>query len=550
MRRLALIAVGLLLALGALVTTAASGGGTDTTPSFTIEVDNAFGLVNGGDVKVAGVRAGKVASISLDKRTLHALIGVKISVSGFGSFRTDATCSSRPQSLIGEYFVDCDPGHSPNLLRSGGRIPVTQTTSTIAPDLVNDILRRPYDERLSLIIDELGAAVAGRGADLNAALHRAVPALAQFDQVLAGLANQNATLKDLTQNGDTVIRGLAQGQGDVTHFVDASANLATLSAQRRANLQATFHRLPRFFAELGPTMQQLGAAADANTPALADLNTNAGLLRRFFNDLGPVADAGRPAVKTLSQAADEGRRTIPALTPIVGQLNQLSTNVPELAQNLRIILDHLDNRSFAVEANPQSPGGKGYTGLEGILNYVFDQTLSTNIHDATHNILKVDLFADPDCSPYADAKAVNNASPAVLAKCNAFLGPNQPGLRGQPDFNDQTPGFVRSSPRAARTRSAPRRSSVPAAAAHAAPVPASSPAPGPASSPAPSPAPPGSTAPGGSSGLGQTLQQILHGNPNIPLPVPLPGAGASRSGGSGSGPDPGSAALLSYLMAP
>lgn len=441
MRRILAIALGLLLVGGYVITTAASSR-APSAPNFYVHLDNAFGLVNGSDFKVAGVRAGKITSIKLDRKTLQAVVGVQVNETGFGSFRTDTTCDSRPQSLIGEYFLSCDPGHNPQELASGATIPVTQTTSTIPPDLVQDILRKPYDQRLSLLINELGAGVAGRGADLNAALQRAVPALQQTDRVLAILAHQNQVLKDLTQNGDSVVHALAAGKDQVGRFVVSSAHIASLTAQQRTALQATLHRLPAFFRELGPTMAALGDAAVANTPALQDLQNNATQLRRLFDNLGPLANAGRPAFKALSNTADTGRQAIKAAGPTIALLNTLSTNVPELSQNLRIILQHLDNRQNAVEPNPQSPGGAGYTGLEGILNYVFDQVMAVNIHDANHYILKINLFLDNDCSPYADAATVNKASPAVVAKCNSWLGPTHPNLLGQPDFNDQAPGFL------------------------------------------------------------------------------------------------------------
>ena len=81
-----------------------------------VELDNAFGLIQGGDLKVAGVRAGQITDIRLDKRTKLALVGFRIDKNGFGSLRGDVHCESRPQSLIGEYFLDCLPGTSPHKL--------------------------------------------------------------------------------------------------------------------------------------------------------------------------------------------------------------------------------------------------------------------------------------------------------------------------------------------------------------------------------------------------------------------------------------------------
>ena len=73
-----------------------------------------------------------------------ALVEAEVTEPGLADLRRDARCEIRPQSLIGEYFVDCQPGTSDERLPDGGRLPVEQTSSTIAIDLVNDIMRRPY----------------------------------------------------------------------------------------------------------------------------------------------------------------------------------------------------------------------------------------------------------------------------------------------------------------------------------------------------------------------------------------------------------------------
>ena len=185
----ALLTLVLVAGIGVAYIMATGAGSNPDKGKYWVQFDNAFGLIKGGDLKVAGVRAGKVTDIRLDKRTKHALVGFKIDKNGFGSLRSDTSCESRPQSLIGEYFVDCQPGTAKQELKPGAVIPVTRTASTVAPDLVNDILRRPYRERLSLIIGSLGAGVAGNADNLNAAIRRASPALRETDKVLATLGS-------------------------------------------------------------------------------------------------------------------------------------------------------------------------------------------------------------------------------------------------------------------------------------------------------------------------------------------------------------------------
>ncbi|MCA1682561.1 MAG: MlaD family protein [Actinobacteria bacterium] len=184
MKRVALSVV-LLLAGGAFFVFAGGASDGPKKPRYWIEMDNAFGLIKGGDLKIAGVRAGKVVDLKLDKRNNKALIQVQVNDTGFGSLRSDVFCESRPQSLIGEYFVDCLPGTARTELKPGTTIPVTHTASTVGPDLVNDILRRPYRERLRIILSELGAGVAGNAQNLNDAIRRANPALRETDKVLS-----------------------------------------------------------------------------------------------------------------------------------------------------------------------------------------------------------------------------------------------------------------------------------------------------------------------------------------------------------------------------
>jgi virulence factor Mce-like protein len=429
MRRLA----GILALVAAVATIAVLGTGAvggPEHPTYSVELDNAFGLIEGGDLKVAGVRAGTIETLAVDRRTKKAKVEFKITESGFGSLRADVFCEARPQSLIGEYFVDCLPGRSRQVLEEGSTIPVEQTASTVPPDLINNIMRRPYRERLRLIVDGLGAGVAARGDTLNAAIRRAVPALRETDRVLARLARQNRVLADLARDADRVIGDLAGNREDVGRFVVEAGDAAEASAERRDELAGGFRRLPGFLRELEPTMAELGEVADAQTPALRDLGASAGELERFLDNLGPFADASRPAVRSLGEASVVGRRAVRGARPTVRQLGRFSEKTPELARNLRMVLRHLDDRDWAVEPDPRSPGGRGYTGLEALLQYVFDQSMAINLFDDNGHILKVSAF-EGKCAVYADRESLRE-DPDLERRCNSQLGPSQPGIN-QPD---------------------------------------------------------------------------------------------------------------------
>src|SRR6478672_8561102 len=102
MRRLALGFAVLIATATVAIVAAGAGKASDATGTYKVQLDNAFGLVTGADFKVAGVRAGTIKSIDLDQKTLHALVKIQVTQTGFGQFHSDVTCDSRPQSLIGE----------------------------------------------------------------------------------------------------------------------------------------------------------------------------------------------------------------------------------------------------------------------------------------------------------------------------------------------------------------------------------------------------------------------------------------------------------------
>ena len=96
----------------------AAAGGEKSGEPYQVVFDNAFGLTEGGDLKIAGVRAGQTTGFKVTKERPHkAVVEFEITEPGVGELKEDARCEIRPQSLIGEYFVDCQPGSS----REAGR---------------------------------------------------------------------------------------------------------------------------------------------------------------------------------------------------------------------------------------------------------------------------------------------------------------------------------------------------------------------------------------------------------------------------------------------
>ena len=224
MRRVA--AIVLLIAAAAAFAVVALGAGDDGGGSYKVRAifDNAGFVIPGEDVKVAGVKVGAIDSIDVTD-DLKAAVVLDITDKGYQDFREDASCIVRPQSLIGERFVECEltqaraPGTDPppplRKIEDGPGegeylLTVEHTGKTVDLDLINDIMREPVRQRLSIILSDLGIGVAGRGDDLNDVIRRANPALKEVDEVLKILARQNKVLADLAVDSDTILAPLAR----------------------------------------------------------------------------------------------------------------------------------------------------------------------------------------------------------------------------------------------------------------------------------------------------------------------------------------------------
>jgi phospholipid/cholesterol/gamma-HCH transport system substrate-binding protein len=488
-RRLVTAASLLVLVLGAALLTAASGdgGGGET---YRIVFDNAFGLTEGGDFKIAGVRAGQTTKFKVSsERPRKAVVEVKITEPGVGKLTDNASCDIKPQSLIGEYFVDCQPGNA-RPLPPGGTLSVEHTSSTIPIDLVNNILRRPYRERLRLIISELGTGLAGRPQDLAEVLRRAHPGLRETSRTLRILARQDQVIRKFIGDAATVVSALNDRRADVARWVDEAGNTAAITATRRAALQRNFQLLPRTLAELRPYMVRLGELADAQVPLLTELQRAAPDLNTTLKRLGPFSNNARPAFRALGRASKKGTAAIKASDEEIAQLRSLGQTAPAVAKPLRQFLQTMDDRNRAVETDARAkatappapdktaiPGSGGFTGFEALWDYFYWQALSINGSDLNSgpggnvgHVLRIAGLIN-GCQDYW---ANNAGAQSTFDKCNQWLGPNQPGITTP----DETPSAAKKSAQRRSARSIRTNAITPARPGSAAPTPAPSSRPG------------------------------------------------------------------------
>jgi ABC-type transporter Mla subunit MlaD len=455
-RRIALILATLVAAGAAVATTSASG---DDSRTYYIELDNAFGLVKGSEVKVAGVSAGQITDLFINSQKRAV---VKVELSGpVAVLGEDTVCSSEPQSLIAEYFIDCTPKGPPIDTADESDedhaedpdIPVEQTRQTVQNDLVLSTMRMPFRERLTLLINSFGTALAGNSENLNSAIRRGAPALEQTQQVFHLLAQQNTIIRDLNADSDEIIGRLAERRRDVTRFIQETRDTAEASAARRDDLSQNFALLDDFLAQLKPTMAELNSVAVQGTPLAANLRRAAPGLTTLSRNLPNFNPAATDAVVSLGKSSVVGQRALRKGRDEVRALRDAARNSAPVAEDLANFLLDIDDPKRAVEVDARAArdtnrkAPTGYTGMEGLLNYLYYQTLAINQYDEIGHFLHFTIMevGTGPCANYNAGPTIPSASGgdttsiADAHRCVAWLGPNQPGINQSVDVPPYDP---------------------------------------------------------------------------------------------------------------
>ena len=422
MRRIVAIAA-VLAAVPALLALGTAAGGEEGAYEVRAIFDSGGFLVAGEEVRIAGAKVGSISEVDVtgaedwvhDDRSPEpgkAVVVLRIDDPGFQDFRQDASCLVRPQSLLGEKFIECQPtqpraaGSEPpppleeidEDLPGEGQLflPVESNGKAVDLDLVNNIMEEPYPDRFRLILNNLGAGFAARGEELREIVNRSNPALRETNEVLAILARQNAALARLARDGDASLAPLARQRDRLSGFINNATVAAQATAERRVELEEGLQKLPGFLRELRLTMIELRDFSDANAPVISDFGDAAPQITAATRALGPFSDAGTEALRSLGDAAEESGGPLARSNPLISDIRKLAERTKPGAKELAEVLASLRRAG----------------GYEQLMRFIFYSTTATSAFDRYGHILRAVAPAN-NCLTY---------EPTPLTGCIATWG--------------------------------------------------------------------------------------------------------------------------------
>jgi phospholipid/cholesterol/gamma-HCH transport system substrate-binding protein len=387
----------LAILVAVLLATSAGGGGSGY--SVRAIFDDAANIIPGEDVKIDGVKVGVVGAVTPTPQQKAAVV-LHIETPGFQDFRSDASCTIEPEALIGEKFVNCLPTQPraegtplPPALKKIPKgqegegeylLPVENTSSPVDTDLLSDINRLPERQRFTIILNELGAGLAGRGSDLNAVIRRADPALRELDKVLAILAGQNKLLTKLAQDGDEALAPIPRVKSQITNFIVQSDRVARATANQRGALAQNLAAFPPFLEQLSPAMERFSKFADQTIPTFTALKAAAPGINQTFTQLAPFSSSTTAFFESFGKAAKTEGPAFTQLQPLLARVKKLGGAAQPFSSSLSELFTSLRDSG----------------GLERIMDFIFLGAGSTNGYDALGHFLRGEASANL-CLTYA-----------------------------------------------------------------------------------------------------------------------------------------------------
>jgi ABC-type transporter Mla subunit MlaD len=386
----ALTAAAVVVAAAVVLLTSAAGG---SDGSYTVRAifDDAANLTSGEEVKAAGAKIGAVGAVTATRKG-KAAVSLHIENPGFQDFRTDAHCVILPQSLLGEQYVNCTPTEPhpeeaqlpPPLKRirhgeGAGEylLPLSNTSSPVGNDQLQDITHLPQSQALRIILNELGATFAGRGEELHEVIVRANPGLRELNRVLHILADENHLLANLAVESDRALAPLVANREHVAGFIKHGNAVAQATARHLAALEENLKLLPAFIRELGPASERVRRFAQQTQPTFENLAVAAPAVNRLFENIAPFSNSTRKFLISFGKTGQVEGPALKASTQLLDRLQSLGTAAEPFAANLA-----------KLTASLRKTGG-----IERLMDFIFLGAGSTNGYDALGHFLRGEALA-------------------------------------------------------------------------------------------------------------------------------------------------------------
>ncbi|MGW3623048.1 MCE family protein [Streptomyces sp. NPDC000880] len=264
--------------------------------TYSAAFSEAGGLKPGDEVRIAGVKVGKVDEVDLDGDHVKVTFRVK----GDPQFGTSTGAAIRIKTILGAKYLAVQPKGA-GQLRPGSEIPLNRTVPaydvvTAFSDLTTTTEKVDTDQ-LAKALDTISGTFKDSPADVQASIKG-------LSRISRTVASRDEALRELLDHANGVTGVLSERSGDFSRVIKDGDKLFQEISRRRAAI----HALLKSSAALG--IQLSGLVEDNRKeigPALKGLNTVVSMLERNQASLDRSVKLLAPYVRVFTNTLGNGR---------------------------------------------------------------------------------------------------------------------------------------------------------------------------------------------------------------------------------------------------
>ena len=315
---IAVVAGVLLLVVGGLVFKTTSGpSDVQVTALFT----DAYPMVPGNQVKLAGVQVGEITKITEDNGKARVVMSLDPDVLPLHS---DARATITSEDLLGEKYIDLNKGslNAPVLPRTA-TLGLAQSNRVVDLQDVLNALDTPTSTTLAALLTTTGEGLRGNGQRTSDTIAALAPALQKTDELVNILNGQNTQLNHLIEDAQPVASAAASNNGkDLDSLVGSTTQTLSVTAQQQQALSDTLAQLPATFASARRTLDQVAGVAAPTADTLHSIRPTTDKLIDISHELYKFSDAAEPALESLPSVLDRATKLFREARPVVADLRR------------------------------------------------------------------------------------------------------------------------------------------------------------------------------------------------------------------------------------
>jgi phospholipid/cholesterol/gamma-HCH transport system substrate-binding protein len=298
-------------------------------------------------VTIAGVNVGEIVGSQV---TDHGTAKIEMNIDKKYAIYSNAHAVLTSINPLNEMFIEISPGGPPAPeLRSGGVIPVGQTSRPIQVDEILHHLDTRSQHALQALLSESTAALARAPQTLPGAFRATDATVVTLKPVMEKLQVRRDKIAQLVTALTQISDAVGGNQQRIAHLSNAAEQaFGTLSANDR-DITATLRQLPGFSdqlrnalgatqdftKELNPTLKDLDRASEKLPDALDRTTDTAQQLRRTMDDAGPFVDRARDVVHDLKPFAHDLDNAMDDFRPLADKVDADTAKIIDYLPDLR-----------------------------------------------------------------------------------------------------------------------------------------------------------------------------------------------------------------------